>query len=522
MKKILLLLLYMLPLLGHAQIISTFAGTGIAGNTGDGNSAILAKINYPIGGVFDKNGNYYFALGTVGNCIRKISSSGIISTVVGVIGSSGFSGDSGLATVAKLNNPQAVTVDAIGNLFIADAANNRIRKVDISTGIITTIAGDGSATYGGDGGPATAAKIYNPLDLCFDKLGNLFFTDPGNGRIRKINSSGIISTIAGTGTIGVGVDGIVATASQINTIEGIFTDDTGNLFIGDVGRLRKINNATGIITTIAGNTTAGSSGDGGPATAAQLEAKKITRDGFNNIYIAERSFNRVRKINSAGIITSIVGTGTAGYNGDNGLADTSQLNYPAGVSVDLCGNLYIADAHNWRVRKIAYPANPHISISGSSSSSIGSSVTIIASLVNAGINYSIKWYNKGILFNTTTTPSVTYTKAMCTDSITAMIYGCSDSALSAVHVVGCNVGVPSPVPAVGGMTCYPNPVSGELFITAGGEKISSVVVSNLLGEVVFRQTFNEEEQIKVNMAGFAKGLYFVKVNGVYVERVVKE
>ena len=350
----LLILFFLLPVVMRGQIITTFAGNGMAGNTGDGGPATSAKINYPIGGVFDKYGNYYMAMGTIGNTIRKIDTAHVITTVAGITGLGGFSGDSGLATAAKLKNPQGVTVDTNGNVFIADATNHRIRKIDISTGIITTVAGNGVVGNSGDGGLAIAASIDNPLDVCTDRFGNLYIADANGNRVRKVNAAGIITTFAGNGNYIYGGDNGLADTSAIGSVRGICSDDTGNIYIASTqARLLKVN-TQGIITTIAGTGTGIYSGDGGPAINAELIPFKVAWDKFGNIYIADENSKRIRKVNSQGIISTVTGNGIAAYSGDGGPADSAQVKDPSGVCVDKCGNLYIADAFDVRVRKVTY------------------------------------------------------------------------------------------------------------------------------------------------------------------------
>lgn len=353
MKRLLLIFL-LLPWVLKGQIITTWAGTGQMGNTGDGGLCTSAKINYPCGGMFDKWGNYYMAMGASGNTIRKIDTGGIITTIGGTTGWSGFSGDGGLAVSAELNNPQAVCVDTSGNIYIADAGNNRIRKIDVNTGIITTVAGIGTAGYSGDGGLATAAQIFNPLDVCTDRFGNLYIADVANNRVRKVDALGNISTFAGNGNTGYSADGGLADTSAIGGPTGLCSDDTGNIYIGADARYYKVN-LNGIISTIAGNGNCAYNGDGGLATAAEVCSYKITWDKSGNFYICDDiNYIRVRKINSQGIISHVTGNGIAAYSGDGGPADSAQMKYPAGVCTDKCGNLYIADAHDFRIRKVTY------------------------------------------------------------------------------------------------------------------------------------------------------------------------
>jgi hypothetical protein len=246
-----------------------------------------------------------------------------------------------------------MTIDASGNLYIADQNNHSIRKINTS-GIISSIAGNGIWGFTGDGGPATAAQLNLPSDVAFDGLGNLYITDNANGRIRMINTSGIINTVAGNGTSGYTGDGGQATSAQFNGIYGITLDASGNIYVADAGNfcVRMIN-TSGIINTVAGNGTSGFSGDGGQATAAQLRnARGVAIDATGNLYIADGVNNCIRMVNSAGIINTVVGNGTAAYSGDGGQATAAELNTPMDLIFDATGNMYIADAHNNCIRVV--------------------------------------------------------------------------------------------------------------------------------------------------------------------------
>ncbi len=338
----------------NAQVITTWAGTGQSGNTGDGGPATSAKISYPVGGVFDKYGNYYLTTGATGNTIRKIDTAGIITTIAGTTGIGGFSGDGGLAVNAKLKDPQGVTVDTNGNVYIADATNHRIRKVDVSTGIITTVAGNGTAGNSGDGGLAINASIDNPLDVCTDRFGNLYIADANSNRVRKVDVSGIITTFAGNGTYVYGGDGGLADTSSIGSARGICSDDTGNIYIASAqARLFKVN-LSGIITTVAGTGVGANSGDGGPAVNAEVIPCKVAWSTSGDIFIDDISNIRIRRVDVQGIITTVTGNGIAAYSGDGGPANLAQVKYPSGVCTDKCGNLYIADGHDFRIRKVTY------------------------------------------------------------------------------------------------------------------------------------------------------------------------
>jgi sugar lactone lactonase YvrE len=323
-------------------VITTVAGNGTFGFSGDNSPAIIAQLNRPAGVAVDSAGNLYIA--DLGNQrVRKVSN-GVITTVAGN-GTPGFSGDNGPATSAQLTFPAGLAVDSAGNLYIADGFNGRIRKV--SNGVITTVAGNGRAGFSGDNGPATSAQLSFPSGVAVDSAGNLYIADELNNRIREV-SNGVITTVAGGGSL-IGENGL-ATSAQLNLPEDLAVDSVGNLYISELrsNRIRKVSN--GVITTVAGNGTAGFSGDNGPATSAQLNGPSaVAVDSAGSLYIAD--YNRVRKV-SDGVITTVAGNGTAGFSGDNGSATSAQLYRPGGVAVDSAGNLYIADAANYRIRKV--------------------------------------------------------------------------------------------------------------------------------------------------------------------------
>jgi len=278
---------------------------------------------------------------------------GIITTVAGN-GTNGYSGDGGPATNAELYYPFGVAVDSAGNLLIADTQNSCIRKVG-TNGIITTVAGNGTNGYSGDGGAATNAELNYPRAVQFDNFGNIFFADENNQRIRKIGTNGIITTVAGNGTNGYSGDGGVATNASLNLPRGCTLDGYGNLFIGDTGnnRVRKVG-TNGIISTVAGNGIAAYLGDGGAATNASLNFPYfMTFDPYGNLLIADAHNNCIRKVGTNGIITTVAGNGTNGYAGDGGAATNAELNTPYGLTVDAFDNLYIGDYTNQVIRKLA-------------------------------------------------------------------------------------------------------------------------------------------------------------------------
>ncbi|MGE0885897.1 MAG: BACON domain-containing carbohydrate-binding protein [Blastocatellales bacterium] len=336
----------------------TVVGNGVFGTAGDGDQAAAAQMSRPWQIAFDGSGNLYVT-DTDNHTVRKVAPDGIITTIAGTPGLSGFSGDGGLAIEARLNAPIGVAVDGSGNVYISEAGNNRIRKVTAADGKISTIAGTGSGSYGGDGGPAVAASLNFPYGLTLDKDGNLFVCDFSNHRVRKINAAdGMISTVAGTGSAGFNGDGQPGRQAALASPINVAFDADGNMIIADSGnnRIRKVNASDGQINTIVGTGSSGFSGDGGPANQARIVSPAgVIFDGEGNLYFADRGNSRVRKV-AAGteIITTIAGVGLPGFNGDGLAALASRLNVPNTIAIDQAGNVYIGDRENLRVRRIVY------------------------------------------------------------------------------------------------------------------------------------------------------------------------
>ncbi|MCW3123947.1 MAG: repeat containing protein, partial [Flavipsychrobacter sp.] len=381
----------------NAQIISTFAGTGAATSTGDGGPATAATFNNPSCAYFDKSGNLY-VIEYSGAKIRKITPGGIVSTYAGS-GIAGYGGDGGPATSAKLNDPIDMYIDGAGNTYIIDNNNQRIRKLDAS-GIMSTYAGNGVPGYTGDGGPASAAQVHDPSRLTTDVAGNMFFCDAGNNVIRKITPGGIITTVAGNGFGGFGGDGGPATAANFYAPIGVGFDGLGNMYIADAAnhRIRKIN-TLGIVSTIAGNGTASTTGDGGPSTASTVDYPNgLAVDANCNVYFTDWNGQRVRKITPAGIISTVVATGVAGFSGDGGLATAAQINGPNNLTFDGSLNLYLPEYHNNRVRKIINLGETGLCFSVSPKASFGSSVAttcqdscITFTSTSTGLIDSVQW-----------------------------------------------------------------------------------------------------------------------------------
>jgi len=574
MKSLFLILIIFCPFILEAQIITTVPGT-----TG-------SVLTQPESISFDIYGNLYIPV-TLGT------------------GTAGFSGDGGLATMAQVYQPTSVTTDTIGNVYIADALNNRIRKIVIATGIISTIAGNGTPAFSGDSGLATAAELFAPSSICFDKYGNLYFTDSRNYRIRKINTSGIIYTIAGNGLTGSTGDGGPAILARCEPETNMCIDSFGNIYFGDNGNvtIRKVDTA-GIITTIAGD----SSGvytysiDGVPALGAPMSPECVEISPHGLLVIGDELNNRVREIDSLGIIHTIAGNGVYGYSGDGGLADSAAIAFPDGIAFDHCGNMYISEVGAPCIRKVYFstsiptiavssalgdticagtsvtysavatnsstfyykwvingtvvsisgntytytPSNgdsircvfsgtgqcsgdpdtvssntihmvvnalavPTIVLSGATVAPTGGTVTVTATVTGAGSSYNIKWYCNGILFSTTTTPSVTYTVASGTNIITATVMplgeGCYDTATSSSFTITSNnAGVTNVIAQA--IQIYPNPAHDQLSIN--GTSITNITLCNTIGqELISKDASTDKVSLDISM--LPAGIYLVKV-----------
>lgn len=431
MKGILLVLL-LLPAFAGAQIVTTIAGNGIRGFSGDGGMATNAELNAPSDVYKDGGGNIYIA-DRGNNRVRKINRAGIITTVAGN-GAMGNTGDGGPAVLASLNRPNRVVADAAGNILIADEGNNVIRKVDAS-GIISTIVGTGVPGSLGDGGAASSAQLNDPTGVAVDAAGNIYISDRGNYCIRKVNTANIITTYAGGGSAGFATDGVTATAVRLCGQNYVSVDNDGTVYLTnhDCWHFLKVTTA-GLIYNVAGNSSPSYSGDGGMANTANIEGPDgICPDNLGNVYLCAQQNVRVRKVDAQHHITTLAGTGVSGYSGDGGPAtDASISSTISGVYADLAGNVYFADMGNDRIRIVT-------SVNGLSSR---------------------------------------------------------------------------------GLTVFPNPTTSWLTISAP-QMISSVVIYDMLGQVVLDRAYTSE-QVQINVSDLAASLYFVKVNGSLVGKFVKE
>jgi uncharacterized protein (TIGR03437 family) len=328
--------------------LRSVAGTGDRGYAGDGNFATSAKLTGPNDIAFDAKGALYIADGAY---VRKVAG-GYISTVAGNAYAWGI-GDGLPATLAQLSSPAGLALDTAGNLFIADAGTARVRRMD-ARGAIATVAGNGQTGFSGDGQSATLAMLAKPGGVAADAAGNLYIADTRNNRVRKVLPSGFLLTVAGNGSAALGAENTYAVQAPLNQPRGVAVDGAGSVYIADTGNHRVVRiTPFGTLVTFAGNGSPGWAGDNGRATLGQLNAPAaIAFDARGNLYIADTFNHLVRKVSTSGIITTIAGTGAAGFAGDGGPATSANLNYPSGVAVDAAGVVYIADTWNHRIRII--------------------------------------------------------------------------------------------------------------------------------------------------------------------------
>jgi uncharacterized protein (TIGR03437 family) len=331
-------------------VLTTLAGNGIANFGGDGGAATAAQLNTPAAVAVDVQGNLYIA-DSLNNRVRKVAPGGTIGTFAGT-GVPGFAVDFGSPAEAQFNTPEGVGVDPAGTVYIVDTLNSRVRQL-APGGNILTYAGNGNASYFGDGLPANRAAINHPEGIAVDAAGNVYIADTLDNVVRKV-SNGTITTIAGFGPQGFGGDGGPALSARLDRPSAVAVDAAGNVYVTDTGnnRVRKID-PLGVITTVAGNGDTTFGGEGGPAASASLSGPRgVAVDRAGNLYIADTGHNRILKVSTGGTIITIAGNGTCCYSGDGGSAPGAQLNMPRGLWVDAGGSVYVADSGNQAIRML--------------------------------------------------------------------------------------------------------------------------------------------------------------------------
>jgi len=523
----------------NAQLIANtvVCSTGVAGYSGDNGPAILAKMNGPIYINADGYGAYYVS-DAVNNVVRKVDAFGIITTFAGN-GTAGFSGDTGPATAASVNYVAGMAIDAVGNVYLSDRANNRIRKVSTS-GVITTFAGTGAAATSGDGGPATAASFNAPYGISFDTSGNLYVVEQDGGVIRKISPAGIVSPFAGDGGFGFGGDSGPATVATFHSPQCIYVSHAGDVYLNDQGnhRLRKIS-STGIITTIAGDGSVGYGGDGGPSTAAVVNLMgDITMDAAGTLYFSDDYGDRLRQISTSGIINTFAGNGIGGHTGDGGLATSAQFDWPNGLTMSCGGVLLTCEINNNDVRRIG-PANEHPHFITPADTLhpcvdfIINSLDTLLGIQDTDACQGLSWtilsapahgVVTGLPARTMSTGGITYPSGVIytpvvyftgIDSFTVVVFDGVDTSMRKIYVnaSSCPTGVANVTGVEQQMTVMPNPSQGtfSLVLTSSDAFTGEAIVTNMTGQRVaaFAVSSNKDNDIHLTAPS---GVYFITVN----------
>ncbi len=342
---------------GSGGIIATVAGTGQPGSGVEGQAATATALDQPFDVAVDARGDLYLA-DTMNHRVLRVDRTKRLVYAVAGDGHPGFSGDGGPARAARLNEPYGLCLDGRGNLYIVDRLNRRVRRVDGRTGVIETVAGDGEARSSGDGGPAVKAGLVEPNGVALADSGkSLLIADVAGCRVRKVDlASGLISTLAGTGRRRHDGDGGPAAAASVFGARAVDVGPDGSIYIleREGNRLRKVDHGTGLIRTIAGTGEKGYSGDGGPAVKATLDGpKELAVSSSGDVYVVDTENHAIRRVDArTGIITTVAGTGRSGPSGDGGPAAGASLDRPHGVAVQADGGILIGDTNNHRVRLV--------------------------------------------------------------------------------------------------------------------------------------------------------------------------
>ncbi len=541
MKKNILLAVAMVAIilcpsfLWAQNIVTTFAGIGPDGTVpsgslynGDSILATKAALSYMGNTIVDSAGNVYIA-GDLDRRIRKVDAGGIITTYAG--GGTATYHSGAVATSIDLPPIESIAFDRHWNMYLCFGTS--IKKIN-PAGIITDFAGGFISTYTGDGGPATAAGMLNPVGIVFDKVGNMFFSDLQHNVVRKIDTFGIITTYAGIGTTvsgGTGAfsgDGGPATAAELSYPGDLELDTADNLYISDEFnyRVRKVDRATGIITTIVGSgapfpASCVYSGEGGPATAARIDPIGLAFDSLGQLYVSGVSTDRICKIDAAGIITTVAGnSGIPGFSGDGGDAMAARFENIDWITFDNCGNLLLTDDMNNRIRKITFNPpviTPTLSVSGPMTAIPGTTVTLTATVGGIPPGYTISWLKNGVLFGTTTGTTITYVKTSGMDTIVATVASNSYKQCY-INKVSTEIVVADPtlevtVPMNTNAMVYPNPVNDVLHIAHNNRNYTTCEIINSLGQIVGVYDFGNEPTLMISTQSLAAGVYIARLTG---------
>jgi uncharacterized protein (TIGR03437 family) len=482
---------------GQSGELVTVAGTGVPGFSGDSGAAIDAQIDYTYATAVDVSGNIYIA-DTANHRVRRIGLDGGISTVAGT-GTEGSSGLGGLGTSAQLSFPRGIATDSAGDVYIADSGNFRVVKLS-PDGTLSAFAGNGSEGYSGDRGPAANAQLRMPRGLAADSRGSLYISDSWNFRLRKVDATGIITTVAGTGNNGYSGDGGAGASADLGFIQAVAVDDrTNTIYVSDVlnSVVRAIDGASGLIRTVAGTGSEGFGGDAGSALSAQLHFPRgLAVDSLDELYIADSFNNRLRRVDASGIITTVAGTLVAGFSGDFLPALQSEMYNPYGLAADVQGNLYVSDLRNYMVREALFGASSVPTLSGLSPASIGaggSPLTLTVSGIGFLSGATVQWNGSALPTNYVSgsqlTASVAATLIAAPGSVSVSVLNPGNAASNALTFTI----KPPPAPSISASgivnaASYVNgPVSPGEFVSIFGTSIgpanASVLTLDSTGKV---------------------------------------
>ena len=520
--KLLLIVLLLFPLLSEGQIITTIAGGGAEWYCIDGIAATQESLNVSYCLAVDDSGDIYFTGGNWFNTVRKISNTGIISTIAGICEAPGYSGDGGPATLAKMSYPYAIAVDRKHNVYVSEVGNSIIRKID-SNGIISTFAGGGTHSVTTVGVQATSVALQSPFGVSVDRKGNVYIANAYT--VLKVDTFGLINLFAGGGS-GVGDGGPATNAGiyfEIVAPANFAFDDTGNVYITESygNRIRKVD-TFGIITTVAGNGHPTFSGDGSLAVDAELNFPSgVDIDEDGNMYIADAGNRRIRKISTSGIISTVGGNGVLGFSGDGGSATSAELT-ASSIGTDHFGNIYLVDANNSRIRKISCVVPFEGVITGIHLDCVGESRTL-SETVSGGIwscPSGIATVNDSGVFIGVTVGSgiIEYHVANSCSSSTALF---------PIDVVPASTCVPlsvtEPLTVTDKFELFPNPSGGDFTIRIfdSTPENARITIANPLGQIIYSNS-RPERQLNIDLHDFPAGIYFVTVNGTENKKFIKQ